>query len=251
MSSTPPTDDSHVRQTDRSADSLGAVVDWIVTAFLVLAGLSIAIGGLFASLAADRAQIESLVADGTIEADPLTDAELVDLTYALASTGGLWLVVVGLLTAVAGVVFFVSRRRTRRQFALEERPPPTVGTYALIGGIVTIVASFVPLAPILGGGVSGYLSRDDRHHGLAIGGLAGLVAAAPVVVGFAILLGGLAIAANALGLGFATVAIALAFVLLTMIAALYVVALSALGGFLGAYLARDRRDDRAATDAGH
>ncbi len=252
MSTTPPTDDTHAHRDERAGDTLGTVVDWIVTAFLVLGGLSIATGGLVTSLVADRAQIEELVADGTIQSDVLTDAELVDLTYAMASSGGLWVLVVGLLTLVAGVVFFATRRRTRAQYAADERPPPTVGTYALVGGLITIVASFFPLAPILGGAVAGYLERGDRHQGLVTGGLAGLVAAAPLVVGFVILLGGLIIGANALGLGLASVAIALAIVLVTMIAALYLIALSAIGGYLGAYLGRNRRTRRpAAADTGN
>jgi len=52
----------------------------------------------------------------------------------------------------------------------------------VIGGVVGSALGFVPLvllvAPLLGGGVAGYLERDDAKGGLVAGAVAGVVMAA-------------------------------------------------------------------------
>lgn len=113
-------------------------------------------------------------------------------------------------------------------------------TNALIGALVIVFTTpIVPFAPILGGGVAGYLEGGNRSDGLLVGALAGLIAVVPLV--FIILLLGnlfvLLVAGTgstmpflAGGLG----AIAIVLVVLTLL--LYVVVLSALGGWAGSYL---------------
>jgi hypothetical protein len=110
--------------------------------------------------------------------------------------------------------------------------------HALIGGVVSVVLSFVPFAPILGGAVAGYLHERD---GLRVGSVSGLLAAIPlalvvvlvVVLGF----GFFGVFAIAPGGG---VGVPGGFVLLLLfgvvLAAVYTVALSAVGGILGVYL---------------
>jgi hypothetical protein len=46
---------------------------------------------------------------------------------------------------------------------------------ALAGGLVSFVAVFLPLAPVAGGAVAGYLRAGDASTGAWTGGLAGLV----------------------------------------------------------------------------
>jgi hypothetical protein len=52
----------------------------------------------------------------------------------------------------------------------------------VIGGVIGSALGFVPLvllvAPLLGGGVAGYLERDDAKGGLVAGAIAGVVMAA-------------------------------------------------------------------------
>jgi UPF0716 family protein affecting phage T7 exclusion len=81
-------DDSTIQggESDAAA-ALGKGVDWLVTALLVLGGLVAALFGFFLSAAADRAALAELVAEGTIQSTTLSDAELVDITYALAWWG--------------------------------------------------------------------------------------------------------------------------------------------------------------------
>ena len=47
---------------------------------------------------------------------------------------------------------------------------------ALAGGLVTFVTLFLPLAPVVGGAVAGYLRAGDARAGANVGGGAGAVA---------------------------------------------------------------------------
>lgn len=112
---------------------------------------------------------------------------------------------------------------------------------AVVGGVVTLVlAPVLPFAPVLGGAVTGYLEADERGagraDGLRVGAFAGVVAFLALLV-FAVLLGNLLFAlltgvvgvppAFISGLGVAV------FLLGALFGALYVVGLSAVGGWLG------------------
>lgn len=106
---------------------------------------------------------------------------------------------------------------------------------ALIGGVVTIVLSFTGFSPLLGGAVAGYLNQRD---GVRVGALSGLIALVPMVlvlvfvggfVGLFTMFGGRG-AMMAGGLGLIVGLFAFAF------AAVFIVGLSALGGYIGEYL---------------
>lgn len=111
----------------------------------------------------------------------------------------------------------------------------------VVGGVVTLVlAPVLPLAPVLGGAVAGYLEADERGargvDGLRVGALAGLVAFVALLV-FAVLLGNLlfAVLTGLVGVppGFVSGLGLLVFVVGAVFGALYVVGLSAVGGWLG------------------
>ncbi|MFC5368370.1 DUF5518 domain-containing protein [Salinirubrum litoreum] len=111
---------------------------------------------------------------------------------------------------------------------------------ALVGAVVTVVTSFVPLSPVLGGGVAGYLQRGDTREGATVGAISGLLVAIPLAI-----LGTLVAALFTIvpeggggGLLFAFV-----FLAILLVSSVYSVAFSALGGVLGAYLAREYRGD--------
>ncbi|MFB6081257.1 MAG: DUF5518 domain-containing protein [Halanaeroarchaeum sp.] len=105
---------------------------------------------------------------------------------------------------------------------------------AVIGAVASVVLAFVPFSPVLGGAVAGYLQGGDRSAGLRVGTYAGLIAAIPVVL-FVLLFGGIFF----LGAVFAPrAAIGVLFVVIVVVVGLvYSVGLSALGGYLGSYLA--------------
>lgn len=120
---------------------------------------------------------------------------------------------------------------------------------ALIGAVVTVVLSFVPFSPVLGGAVAGYLHRD---RGPRVGGLSGLFASVPVtvLVALALLVLGFGIVVPR---GVDGVAVLLVFVLFVVLAALFVAAfnvvLGAAGGVLGVALAE--REERKRRASGH
>jgi hypothetical protein len=110
--------------------------------------------------------------------------------------------------------------------------------HALIGAVVTVVFSFVPFSPVLGGGVAAYLNDADTSDGVRIGAFSGLIATIPLLllglIAFAIFglfaIGGPGGGGMGVGLGGLFVLL-----LVGVVAVAYTVGLSALGGYLGAY----------------
>lgn len=114
---------------------------------------------------------------------------------------------------------------------------------AVIGAVVTVLTSFVPVSPVIGGAVAGYLQRRD---GLSVGALSGVLAAIPLVALFGLLLTFFGVF---LGFGAPTELLAfgalglfgllLVFAVLVLISAL----LGALGGLLGVYIYEETDGD--------
>ena len=106
---------------------------------------------------------------------------------------------------------------------------------AVIGAIVTIVLSFLPLSPVLGGASSGYLQRGSHREGAKVGGLAGLLASIPLFLSLLLIapifvfapFGVPAMPFNPIGFVFGL------FILLIV----YTVGLGIIGGVVGVYLA--------------
>lgn len=104
---------------------------------------------------------------------------------------------------------------------------------ALLGGIAGIVLSFVPLAPVLGGGIAGYLEGGTTRDGLTVGVGAGLVMAIPFA------LGGTVFTAYFLGLGVSPRGFLVLFPVFAILGGLYTVGFGVLGGWLGVYAKRE------------
>lgn len=119
------------------------------------------------------------------------------------------------------------------------------GVNALIGAVVTVVASGTMVGPVVGGAVAAYLEGGSRDDGLRVGVYSGLIALVPFLLfaAFAVsmlgLMGGgfMGPGHGMFGLGFAFGSVAFLFVLLFWL--VYVLGLSALGGWLGNYLKYD------------
>lgn len=113
---------------------------------------------------------------------------------------------------------------------------------AIIGAVVSVLSSSVigPLGPILGGGVAGYLERQD---GPTVGTLSGVIASLPLVV--------LVFFAGAFFLfipeqllaGVGVLIAIVAFVIIVLVSGL----LGALGGYLGVYVRSETGTNRAAS----
>ena len=236
QSNSVPSTADEIRPGVGSSGAVSRLVDWITAVLLVLGGLMFTTFGAAISAVADREQIASWVADGQLTSTELTDAELIDTTLALFTWGGIGLIVTGLLLIVGGFSFLLYRRRAREAATTEVQQPDSV-TLAIVGAIVTVVTSFVPLSPILGGVVSGYLGGGEGTDGARVGAYAGLVAAVPFALLVLFLLGGFGIVAVELGLGGVAVVAALALVFSSLVGVGYLVGLSALGGYIGVSLA--------------
>jgi hypothetical protein len=115
-------------------------------------------------------------------------------------------------------------------------------TAAVLGAVVTALTAFLPFSPVLGGGVAGYLRRRGRRAGTEAGALSGVVAALPLVVVFLFLIGGFAVATAELGVGFAGAVVGVALTVGLVVAVVYTVGLSALGGYLAVRLSERRNE---------
>jgi hypothetical protein len=109
----------------------------------------------------------------------------------------------------------------------DEHAPNTV-LNGVIGGIIAVVLSFIPLSPVLGGAVAGYLEGGEERDGLVVGPIAGIIAFMPFVL-FGLLAAVILIAPGGVRL-LPLLAVFLFFV------AVYTVGLSALGGVVGIYV---------------
>lgn len=107
----------------------------------------------------------------------------------------------------------------------------------LVGGVVAVLLSVLPLSEVLGGGVAGYLDRGAGRNGSAAGAVAGVVAFLPylavgvyLAVAPGVVLPGpeLALAREVVVAGAASVAL------------VYAVGLSVLGSLLGGFVHDER-----------
>jgi hypothetical protein len=99
----------------------------------------------------------------------------------------------------------------------------------IIGGVVSIVLSFIPLSTVLGGAVAGYLEGGTPGDGLKVGAIAGILVFVPfALLGFF----GMAL----LGVVHAPTVFSVIGLFVLVFIGAYTIGLSALGGYLGAYI---------------
>lgn len=208
---------SATHETDNSLFYDG-LLDWLVAGLFALEGLVAVAAGYAVATGADRELAREVVADMQTQSNQVSDAVLVDTIYNMVLWGGVGIAVVGVLFLVAGAAFRHYRRRTRDAGGDLGSTRHAVA----VGGSLAIVGSFVPFAWIAGGAIAGHLRAGE--NATIAGVLAGLVAAAPVLV-IAVFPAVGAAAAGAPALGGFLVVVAL------IVAAIYA-ATSALGGFV-------------------
>lgn len=123
--------------------------------------------------------------------------------------------------------------------------------HALLGALVTVVTTAIPFSPLLGGFVAGYLHDAGTDRGTRVGLVAGVFASLPLALVFFFMLTVMSVGSLTTGevAGPAFVLLLVGGIL--VFAALYIVGLSAVGGYLGASYAESRAEKRraAADDA--
>jgi len=218
-------------------------VDWLVGVTIALGGMALTVGGTAVTFVVDRDLIAEDIEAGQItvvilERD-LTEAEILDSTLEVVNWTGIGLLVTGIGLVLFAIGYVVFRHRAYHTVR-DERDVDTYRSSAVLGAVATTVLSFVPLSPIFGGGLAGYLEQPVTGRTVSVGALSGLLAMVPALVslGFVTvgLYSGFATVQEA-GLGFVVVA-GMFFGLLVLAA--YGAGLGALGGFAGGRLADSR-----------
>lgn len=115
---------------------------------------------------------------------------------------------------------------------------------AALGSIVTLVLSFMAFSPLLGGGVAGWLQRESPKRGAKVGAISGAIALVPLMV---IIFLGLFVMMLPGGFGPSALLLLVLFVGLPLLG-LWVLGLSTLGGYLGAYLREEHHSPDADND---
>jgi hypothetical protein len=203
------------------------LVDWAIGAILALVGLlGAALGGaLF--YAANRPAIADLIRNSEFDSEVLTEAEAIDALVAVGQWTGLGLVFAGLLTVLVGIAVVIVHGRARR--AGQSTPRWIV---ALVGGLVGILLGFLPFSPGIGGAVAGYLDPNRAASGLAIGTIAGLFAAVPMVIVATFASVGLVVGLP----GELMLAVVTVLSMVFVFTAAFGIALSAGGGYVGRWI---------------
>jgi hypothetical protein len=116
-------------------------------------------------------------------------------------------------------------------------------TNAFVGAVVTVVVSFVPFSPVLGGAVAAYLQKGDGNESLRVGAISGVMAAAPLVLIITFVFGFLSLIPLAEGEPVATGFFWLILLFSAGVILVYSVGLSAAGGFVG-HVILEREDRR-------
>ncbi len=106
-------------------------------------------------------------------------------------------------------------------------------TNGFLGAVVTVVFSFIPFSPVLGGAVAAYLQKGDGNESLRVGAISGLMAAAPLVLIITFVFGFLSLIPLAEGEPVATGFFWLILLFGAGVILVYSVGLSAAGGFVG------------------
>ena len=215
-------------------------VDWIAAAVIAVSGMALTVGGSALTLVVDRESLEEGIESGQItvlvfERD-LTRGEMLEFTLDVVTWSGIGLLVTGVGLVVFAIGYVVARRRAHAR-AGDRGSAGSYRSYAVLGAVATSVLSFLPLSPVLGGGVAGYLEGYGGTRSVSAGALSGFLAMVPalgilVFVTVGIVSGLSAVQASDLG-----VVTAATMALVVLFVGAYGAGLGAIGGFGGRRLA--------------
>lgn len=236
LQSEPPTGIDSDESTNPDVPDVPSVLDWLLGGLVVLGGFVLALPGVLLYTAVDRANVETVVASEDFTVEGMTEPEFVDLTLALLPWLAAGLLVTGLAMIAVGIAYVVHRRRVHARAAAGEATS-NYPAHALLGAVVSTVTSFVPLSPVLGGLVAGYLERGDSERTISVGAASGLVVSAPFFLIGLFVAAGLVAGFTALGdtgLGWIVAGLVILGALLSLG---FTAVLGAVGGWIGGKIA--------------
>jgi hypothetical protein len=223
-------------RTDERSDPGGVtpILDWLVGGAIVLIGGLLAIVGVVVRNI-DHAELSETLTEAGLDASIIEGSETITVAAATIDWTGLGLIASGAILVLGGVGYAGLQYQRRRETNASGR----IGcfwTNAVLGAVVSIVFSFVPLSQILGGGVASYLDQSGSGR-VALGAVSGALTVVPglLMLPFA----WLAISNGSIVVGDTTVG-AEGVVLLgggLLIGALIGAVLGAIGGYAGGHLA--------------
>lgn len=219
---------------------LPAVVDWLAAAIIAIVGMALVVGGSALTFVVDRQLLAGEISAGRITVivfeRELTAAQTLAVTLDVVNWTGIGLLVTGVGLLLVAVWYVLARSRAQRH-ATDATAPGSYLTSAVLGAVATTVLSFVPFAPVLGGGLAGYLEVGRNGRAVSAGALAGLLAMGPLLAILVFL--GIGLYVGLAGIGDAGYGIltAVAMLFAVLVTAAYGAGLSAIGGFLGERLA--------------
>ncbi|SIR65279.1 DUF5518 domain-containing protein [Natronorubrum thiooxidans] len=218
-------------------------VDWLFGAIIALSGLFLVVGGSALVFLVDRTLLAEGVEDGTITVTvgttELTDAETLTVADAVVSWTGPGLLLTGVGLVLFAVGYVVARHRAHRQAGTDD-PVSSYGTFAVLGAVTTVVLSFIPVSPAVGGALAGYLERGESDRTVSVGTLAGLLPMLPVIAILLFVFGGLVTGLLAIEQAGNAIVVGTVVLLSVLLVATVGAGLGALGGYVGGRLA-DRR----------
>lgn len=218
-------------------------VDWLLGALVALAGLFSVVGGTAVVALVDRDVLAEGIREETITVTvmtaELTEAEMIELAAAVVTWTGIGLLVTGVGLVAFAVWYVWARHRAHRRARAGEAISSYI-SFAVLGAVITVVLSFLPVSPIFGGALAGYLERGESGRTVSVGALAGLLPALPILVLLVFVLGGVISGMLAIGQAGVAAVIAATLLLSMLLLATISAGLGALGGYAGGWIAERR-----------
>lgn len=218
-------------------------VDWLLGAVIALGGLVSIVGGITIVFVVDQELLAESIESGTVTVTlvttELTEAETLEVSYAVVSWIGIGLLLLGLGMVVFALGYVLLRHRTHRRDRKDE-PVSSYGAFAVIGAVATGVVSFIPFSPAVGGALAGYLERGESERTTSVGAIAGLLAVLPVLVVLVFVFGGLVEGLLAIEQTGLLIVVGAVMLLSAMVIATVGAGLGALGGYFGGRFAESR-----------
>lgn len=121
--------------------------------------------------------------------------------------------------------------------------------HALLGAVVTVVTSFIPFSPLIGGAVAGYLHNEGTSRGTRVGFVSGIFASLPLAAVFFFMFTIMSFGSLTTGEFAGPMFVIIMIGLMLLIAAVYILGLSAVGGYLGAMYAESQAQARATEES--